>query len=76
MRERMDTIERLLDAKGTISRADGTELENKKLIAFYYSAHWCAPCRKFTPELVDYYNRVAPQHPEFEIIFISADFVN
>jgi nucleoredoxin len=58
---------------GTISRVDGADLEKKKFIALYYSAHWCAPCRKFTPELVDYYNRVAPAHPEFEIIFVSSD---
>src|SRR6266849_7468987 len=48
-------------------------LEKKKLIALYFSAHWCAPCRKFTPELVEYYNRVATQHPEFEIVFVSFD---
>jgi thiol-disulfide isomerase/thioredoxin len=53
---------------GTISRADEAGLENKKLIALYFSAHWCGPCRKFTPQLVEYYNKVAPQHPEFEII--------
>ncbi len=58
---------------GTISRADGSELEKKKYVALYYSAHWCAPCRKFTPQLVEYYNRVAPAHPEFEIIFVSSD---
>ena len=58
---------------GSISPIDGIGLENKKLVAFYYSAHWCAPCRKFTPQLVEYYNRVAPQHPEFELIFISSD---
>jgi nucleoredoxin len=58
---------------GVTSRADGSELEKKKLIGLYYSAHWCGPCRKFTPQLVEYYNRVAPAHPEFEIIFVSAD---
>ncbi len=58
---------------GTVSRADDPGLENKKLIALYFSAHWCAPCRKFTPQLVDYYNQVEPQHPEFEIIFVSCD---
>ena len=58
---------------GTISRADDTGFENKKLIALYFSAHWCGPCRKFTPQLVEYYNQVAPQHPEFEIIFVSCD---
>ena len=58
---------------GGVVRADDTALANKKLIAFYFSAHWCAPCRKFTPQLVEYYNRVAPQHPEFEIVFYSYD---
>jgi thiol-disulfide isomerase/thioredoxin len=58
---------------GSINRPDGTELENKKFVALYYSAHWCGPCRKFTPQLVEYYNRVAPAHPEFELIFVSAD---
>lgn len=58
---------------GTISRADGSELEKKKFIALYYSAHWCAPCRKFTPQLVEYYKRVRETHPELEIIFVSAD---
>src|SRR5207253_9416020 len=58
---------------GALGHFDDEELEKKKLIALYFSAHWCAPCRKFTPELVDYYNRVATQHPEFEIVFYSFD---
>jgi len=58
---------------GAVVRADDSVLANKKLIAFYFSAHWCAPCRKFTPQLVDYYKRVASEHPEFEIVFFSRD---
>lgn len=58
---------------GGISRATGTELENKKFVALYYSAHWCGPCRKYTPELVQYYNRVVAAHPEFELVFVSSD---
>lgn len=57
---------------GSLSRFDD-ELGKKKIFALYFSAHWCAPCRKFTPQLVEFYNRVAPQHPEFEIIFLSYD---
>lgn len=49
------------------------ELNRKKLYGLYFSAHWCAPCRKFTPQLIEYYNRISRDHPEFEIIFISAD---
>jgi nucleoredoxin len=58
---------------GTLVHADDEALVHKKLIAFYFSANWCAPCHKFTPELVEYYNRVKDQHPEFEIIFFSLD---
>ncbi|SRR6266566_4027821 len=63
-------------SNGGIVHADDESLASKKLIAIYFSAHWCAPCRKFTPELVNYYNRVAPQHPEFELIFFSFDRSN
>ena len=52
--------------------ADGG-FEKKRLIGLYFSAHWCPPCRKFTPELVAFYNRVAAAHPEFEILFVSSD---
>lgn len=49
------------------------EFEKKKVIGLYLSAHWCAPCRQFTPKLVAYYNKVAAAHPEFEILFVSKD---
>ena len=58
---------------GNSARADDTALASKKLIAFYFSAEWCGPCRKFTPQLVDYYKRVTPDHPEFEVVFYSMD---
>ena len=58
---------------GEAVHADDTALANKKLIGLYFSAEWCGPCRKFTPQLVDYYKRVAPEHPEFEIVFFSSD---
>ena len=58
---------------GVLSTFNDQALDGKKLIALYFSARWCGPCRKFTPGLVEYYNRVAPTHPEFEIIFISND---
>jgi nucleoredoxin len=58
---------------GSLAPSDDESFAHKKLIAFYFSAHWCVPCRKFTPQLVEYYNRVASQHPEFEIVFFSLD---
>ena len=58
---------------GILSPYNDQTLEKKKLIALYFSAHWCPPCRKFTPALVAYYNRIAATHPEFEIVFVSND---
>lgn len=58
---------------GSLVRFDDEALARKKLVALYFSAHWCGPCRKFTPALIEFYNRNAAQHPEFEIVLVSAD---
>lgn len=58
---------------GILNAFNDQPLDKKKLIGLYFSAWWCGPCRKFTPQLVEFYNRVAPAHPEFEIIFVSDD---
>ena len=39
----------------------------------YFSAHWCPPCRLFTPILIDFYNKINEKEKKFEIIFISSD---
>jgi nucleoredoxin len=58
---------------GILQTLNDQPLENKKLYALYFAAKWCPTCRKFTPQLVEFYNRVAPTHPEFEVVFISSD---
>jgi nucleoredoxin len=58
---------------GLLSTFNDQALDKKKLIGLYFSARWCPSCRKFTPTLVEYYNRVAAEHPEFEILFVSND---
>ena len=42
-----------------------------KTIGIYFSAHWCPPCRAFTPKLVAFHNTAAKDN--FEIVFISSD---
>ncbi len=44
-----------------------------RYLAVYYSAHWCPPCRGFTPKLVAAYQEIKKRHPDFEMIFVSSD---
>ncbi len=50
-------------------------LSNSRLIALYFSAHWCAPCRGFTPMLIEFYNHIQEVAPVYglKIVFISSD---
>lgn len=42
-----------------------------KIVALYFSAHWCQGCRNFTPALVRFRNENAGD--EFETVFVSLD---
>jgi nucleoredoxin len=57
-----------------------------KIVALYFSAHWCPPCRQFTPVLKvvfcfdwisngiflkDFYDEL--ENEDFEIVFVSFD---
>jgi nucleoredoxin len=58
---------------GSLVSINDDAVDHKRMIALYFSAHWCGPCRNFTPQLVDYYNRNIAQHPEVEFVFVSDD---
>ena len=47
--------------------------KNPQFTAIYYSAHWCPPCRAFTPKLVDWYKDFKAKHENFELVFVSSD---
>ena len=47
-------------------------LENE-IIGVYFSAHWCGPCRGFTPKLAQFYKNVNSEKKQIEIIFNSLD---
>lgn len=57
----------VLDALGSdlVAKANG------KPIALYFSAHWCPPCRGFTPKLADWYS--SGLKDKMEVIFVSSD---
>ena len=55
---------------GKVKKAD---LLSNELIGVYFSAHWCGPCRAFTPRLAQFYKNVNKDKKQIEIIFNSAD---
>merc|ERR1712159_200253 len=38
-----------------------------------FSAHWCPPCRGFTPKLVEFFSELEKKYPEASIAFVSSD---
>ena len=57
----------LLDGSGQPAPLDRL---SGKLVGLYFSAHWCPPCRAFTPKLVAFRDKNAAQ---FEVVFVSSD---
>merc|ERR1712070_1273990 len=43
-----------------------------KVFGLYFSAHWCPPCRGFTPKLAEWYTK-SLKNKGLEIVFISSD---
>ncbi|XP_067137113.1 nucleoredoxin-like protein 2 [Centruroides vittatus] len=48
-------------------------LADAEIIGFYFSAHWCGPCREFTPLLVSAYEEMKKLNYKFEVVFVSFD---
>jgi nucleoredoxin len=57
----------LTDAQGKSVSLDSLQ---GKVVGVYFSAHWCPPCRAFTPLLVKY--RDAHQ-ADFEVVLVDLD---
>lgn len=65
------------DAARALIGADGKKVEQERILKpkhllVYFSAHWCPPCRAFTPELVKFYKENGGGE-KFEILFVSSD---
>uniref|UniRef100_A0A1J3IYZ3 protein-disulfide reductase n=1 Tax=Noccaea caerulescens TaxID=107243 RepID=A0A1J3IYZ3_NOCCA len=63
-------------ARDFLVRNDGAQVKidslKGKKIGMYFSAAWCGPCQRFTPQLVEVYNELSPK-AGFEVIFVSGD---
>lgn len=61
---------KLTDAEGKAVSAEN--LKKAKYVAVYFSAHWCPPCRAFTPKLVSFVEENR-KDGNFEVVFVSSD---
>jgi len=43
-----------------------------EIVCLYFSAHWCPPCRGFTPVLAQFYTEAVKKYP-IQIVFVSFD---
>jgi len=57
--------------KGPNGDVKGSSLKGK-VFGLYFSAHWCPPCRGFTPMLAEWYKKDL-QAKGFEVVFVSSD---
>ena len=48
-------------------------LKDASVVAYYFSAHWCPPCRRFTPVLADLYKKWNANDKKIEVVFVSFD---
>lgn len=63
----------VLDSEG---RSVPTESLRGRVIGLYFSAHWCGPCRQFTPFLTSWlaeFQQLHPKGTKFAVVFVSRD---
>ena len=79
----MDTTQRIINElfSTTLMNKNGTACNNSlqnsgvKILALYFSAHWCPPCRQFTPVLktaFEEYKRNSSSN-KVSVVFVSGD---
>lgn len=69
------------DGRDGLLANDGREVKVDELAAMgsdaivglYFSAHWCPPCRGFTPMLAKVHSALKAADKKFEVVFISSD---
>lgn len=75
------SLDTILDCvvDGNYKKVEKQTLKDLDYLFFYFSAHWCPPCKNFTPKLAAVYkklvakNKLMDKKKNFEIIFVSSD---
>lgn len=71
----MDELTRLLGAsllsQDTTVRTE--DAANVEFLLFFFSAHWCGPCRAFKRLLSQFYAAANAERKQVEVVFISSD---
>ena len=62
---------KLIKADGSIVET-AKVLEGKKNVIFYFTASWCGPCRRFTPELVKFADQNLDAK-DFVLVMVGSD---
>ena len=65
----MNFIKKIVNKEGKNLSPDFTG----KIVGLYFSAHWCPPCRGFTPKLSEKFTKLKAEGKPFELIFVSSD---
>jgi len=65
--------EKVLASKDSSEKFLDSATLKDKYVMLYFSAHWCPPCRMFTPKLSEAYTKLKAERDDFEMIFISSD---
>jgi nucleoredoxin len=48
-------------------------LDGAVAVGLYFSAHWCPPCRGFTPKLAETFKKFEGLGKGFKVVFVSSD---
>ena len=71
------TLGKLFKHKAILTKSGPMSFEeafkDAKCIGIYFSAHWCPPCRGFTPVLAAAYKEANTTEKVCEVLFVSSD---
>jgi nucleoredoxin len=64
---------KILSSKGSDEKFLNSDTLKDKYLMLYFSAHWCPPCKAFTPTLSKAYTTLKKERSDFELVFVSSD---